>query len=267
VLRVAAIQAEARLGEIEVNLEAAAKWTRTAAQKGARLVVFPEAFTTGYDAGAFKNTAPSADDHEWLGPLQELVDQTNAVVVLNTPLKRSSSMGLVDLVLSPGERPRDAYTKQHLHPPLEPELFTAGNHGSSVTVNGIEVGLSICYDANFPEHAAAAANDGAIAYVNSGAYFPGGEHRRDLHYASRALDNGMYVIFSGLVGQPHDFAGGSAAYDPLGRVIQRLGTEEGMVLVDIDPSVVESARKEQQMWKDRRADLGSRVRHLVAGAG
>jgi len=50
-------------------------------------------------------------------------------------------------------------------------------------------------------------------------------------------------------------------------VIQRLGTEEGMVLVDIDPSVVESARKEQQMWKDRRADLGSRVRHLVAGAG
>ena len=261
VLRIAAIQAEARPGEIEANLDAAGKWTRTAAEDGARLVVFPEAFTTGYDVGAFKATVPSGHDHAWAEPVQEAVDEAGAVVVLNTPLKHGSSMELVDIVLSPGERPRVAYSKQYLHPPLESELFTAGGHGSSVIIDGIEVALSICYDANFPEHAAAAASDGAIAYVNSGCYLPGGEHRRDLHYASRALDNGIYVIFSGLVGRPQGFIGGSAAYDPLGRVIRRLGTEEGMVVADVDPSVVEHARQDQQMWKNRRADLGSRVMH------
>jgi predicted amidohydrolase len=49
-------------------------------------------------------------------------------------------------------------------------------------------------------------------HANSDACFPGGEHRRDLHCASRALDNGSYVVFSGSIGAPYDFIGGTAAY-------------------------------------------------------
>jgi predicted amidohydrolase len=46
-LRIAAIQAEARPGDVDRNLAVAAAWTRRAAAQGARLVVFPEAFVTG----------------------------------------------------------------------------------------------------------------------------------------------------------------------------------------------------------------------------
>jgi predicted amidohydrolase len=262
-LRIAAIQAEALPGDVDRNVAIAATWTRRAAADGTRLVIFPEAFVTGYDLGVFKTAAPSAEDgYGWLAPLQEAVDETNAVVVVNTPLRCGPTMALADLLLAPGEGAREVYGKQHLYP-LEKDLFEAGAHGASLTIDGIEVALSVCYDANFPEHAAAAATDGALVYVNSGAYFPGGEHRRDLHYASRALDNGLYVFFSGLIGAPYDFIGGTAAYDPLGRVIERLGTEEGMIIVDVDPTVVENTRQDQRMWLDRRAELGSRVRHGV----
>lgn len=263
-LRIAAIQAEALPGDVDRNLAVATAWTRRAAAEGARLVVFPEAFLTGYDLGAFEAVAPSAEGgYPWLAPLQEAVEETNVVVVANTALRQGTTLGLTDLVVAPGVEVRDVYSKQHLYSP-ETVLFEPGSQGASLTIDGTQVALSVCYDANFPEHAAAAALDGALVYVNSGAYFPGGEHRRDLHYASRALDNGIYVVFSGLIGAPYDFIGGTAAYDPLGRVIERLGPEEGMVIADVDPSVVEEVRQDQRMWKDRRADLGSRVRHAVA---
>lgn len=261
-LRVAAVQAASRPGDIAANIETAAEWAARAAQAGARLVVFPEAFPTGYDLDVFASAPPDLGDNSWLAPLQEVVDGSGIAVVLNTPLRDGEAVRLTDVLLTAGAAPGAVYSKQHLYP-LETEWFEAGPSGASLVVDGVEIGLSVCYDANFPGHAAAAASDGAVVYVNSGAYFPGGEHRRDLHYASRALDNGMYVVFSGLIGEPHGFIGGTAAYDPLGRVIERLGTEPGMVLVDIEPAAVEEARREQRMWRDRRGDLGLRTRqHL-----
>jgi predicted amidohydrolase len=255
-LRIAAVQAAPVTGDVVANIAAAADWTRrAAADLAVDLVVFPEAFATGYDDEVFRGPLPREDDTAWLAPLQEAVEDTGATVVLNSGLDRGDRRALTDLVLAPGRAPWAAYDKPHLYPP-EREVFAAGEHGVTLTVGGVGVALSVCYDANFPEHAAAAAADGAIVYLNSGAYYPGGAHRRDLHYASRALDNGVYVVFSGLTGG--GFIGGTAAYDPIGRPIERLDTEEGLVLAEIDPAVVAAARADQRMWADRRPDLGPR---------
>ncbi|NYE93881.1 transglutaminase-like putative cysteine protease [Psychromicrobium silvestre] len=124
-------------------------------------------------------------------------------------------------------------------------------------MGGHEIALSVCYDVDFPEHAAAAASDGTTVYVNSGAYFPGSEQRRALRYATRALDNGMYVLFGGLTGE---FVGGSAVYDPLGQPIARIGREAGLAIADIDPAAVHQARDSQRAWADRRSTLGQRHR-------
>lgn len=259
-LRIAAVQLEPEIGDIPANVEAMARWAGEAATAGAELLVFAEAATTGYDMDGFEAAAPSSADLGWLAPIQQASDETGLSIIVNTPLQTGGGLRLTDILIAADTAPREVYSKQHLYP-LEADLFAAGAGGGSILLGGIEIALSVCYDANFPEHAAAAAADGAIVYLNSGAYFPGGEHRRDLHHASRALDNGMYVVFSGLIGQSQGFIGGTAAYDPLGRVIEQLGSEEGIVVVDIDPCLVREARQEQRMWRDRRADLGVRTRH------
>jgi len=197
------------------------------------------------------------DDPTWLAPLQGIADESGVTVILNSALDRGDRRTLSDIVLSRGQSPWAAYDKQHLHTP-ETMLFTSGDNGTSLRVDGVEVALSVCYDANFPEHAASAAADGAVVYVNSGAYFPGGADRRDLHYAARALDNGIYVVFSALIGAPSNFIGGSAIYGPLGQPMGRLGDEEGIVVADVDPEVVAQVRADQRMWADRRAFLGVR---------
>lgn len=251
-MRVAAAEAEALPGAFSTNLETAARLTRQAAEAGVDLVVFPEAFVTGYDEAVFRGELPSREDLGWLEPVQRAVDEHGVVVVLNTAMQRA----LTSIVLAPHRDPWLAYDKQHMYA-AEREHFTPGDRGASFTLKGIEFALSVCYDANFPEHAAAAAADGATVYLASGAYFPGGERRCDLHYGARALDNGMYVVFAGLLGAPHDFIGGSAVYDPLGTKIAQ--PVDGLAIADIDPETVAAARDGQRMWADRRASLGSRT--------
>lgn len=263
-LRVAAVNAAPVTGDVAANMRSAAAWCEQAAEVGVELVVLPEAWNTGYDTEVFAGRLPSVDDPGWLAPLQEAVDRTRIIVLLNAALStRDGVRTLTTLVLAPGAAPLPAYDKQHLFP-LEVGTFIAGGGGASITMGGHEIALSVCYDVDFPEHAAAAADDGATVYVNSGAYFPGSEQRRDLRYAARALDNGMYVVFSGLTGS---FVGGSAVYDPLGRPVCRLGREPGLAIADVDPAVVRQARDSQRAWADRRSTLGSRRRTVLDRSG
>jgi predicted amidohydrolase len=263
VLRVAAAQGEAVSGDVAANVATAARLVDLAAEQGARLVLLPEGFLTGYDFDAFAGPMPAAPDLDggWLDPLREAARAATAYALVNTGLDRGDRCTLTTLLVGPDGTAVAAYDKQHVHGE-ERVYFAAGRDGTSVTVDGVELGLSICYDGSFPEHARAAAEDGAHGYLNSGAWFAGSEHRRDLNYAARALENGMYVVFSGLAGRcgQSEFNGGSAIYDPEGRPLARLGNEEGVAVADIDPEVVAATRATITTAADRLPDLGTRVR-------
>jgi 5-aminopentanamidase len=258
---VAAGQAASVSGDLDANVATAARLTGLAATQGVRLLVLPEAFLTGYDVAAFDGPLPDAADlGSWLDPLRVAAAE-GVTVVVGTALRRDGERRLSQLVVRPDGSATAPYDKQHLDG-VEKQVFTTGDHGASITVEGVELGLSICYDGCFPEHAQAAARDGAMGYLSSSAYFPGGAHRRDLYYAARAVENGMYVVFSGLTGRcgEYEFIGGSAVYDPEGRPLARLGDEDGLAIAELDTDVVAETRATHTMTADHRADLGPRRR-------
>ena len=263
-LTVAAAQAEAVAGDLHGNVRTAAGLVREAGDAGARVVVLPETFLTGYDVGVFAGRLPDLADLP-LDPLREAARETGAVVVASSALEAKVDGHRVKTISSVVVQPDGAvdvpYDKQHLDGE-EKQHFTAGDHGASIRLRGLELGLSICYDGCFPEHARAAADDGAVAYLSSSAYFVCGDHRRDLYYAARAVENGMYVVFAGLTGRcgPSDFSGGSAVYDPEGRPLARLGTEPGVAVAELDTDVVTATRARHTMPADHRAGLGERRR-------
>ena len=122
-------------------------------------------------------------------------------------------------------------------------------------------GSAICYDGCFPEHARSATDAGALVYVCPSAYVVGSEHRRDLYYAARAIDNGIWVVFAGLVGRCGDagvqrWDGGVRPSRPRGRP-RRVG--EGMVVVDLDLETVTEARRINPYERDRVDDSADRV--------
>jgi len=164
------------------------------------------------------------------------------------------------LAFGPSGDVRTAYAKQHLWD-AERGIFTPGEHGATLVLAGWDLGLGICYDGCFPEHARAATDAGALVYVCPSAYVVGSEHRRDLYYAARAIDNGIWVVFSGLVGRCGDleFNGGTAVYDPQGRAVDRVESGEGMVVVDLDLATVTEARRINPYERDRVDDSADRV--------
>lgn len=260
---VAAAQAEARAGDLSANVATAARLVDLAGGQGAALVVLPEAFLTGYDAAVFAGPLPTPADLEGprLDPLRAAAAASGATVVASTALDRGGRRTLASVVVRADGSTSAPYDKQHLDG-AEKDHFVTGDHGASITVAGHELGLSICYDACFPEHARDAAAGGAVGYLSSMAYFPGGEHRRDLYYAARAVENGFYVVVAGLTGVCGDsrFIGGSAVYDPEGRPLARLGEEEGVAVAELDAGLVAATRARHTMHTDHRADLGPRVR-------
>jgi predicted amidohydrolase len=262
-VKVAAGQAASVAGDLAANAATAARLTARAADEGVRVLVLPEAFLTGYDAAAFAGPLPDASalGDAWLDPLRAASAAGDVVVVVGIALIRGDARRLSQVVVRPDGSTTAPYDKQFLDG-LEKRVFTTGDHGTSIVVDGLELGLSICYDGCFPEHAQAAALDGAVGYLCSAAYFPGGEHRRDLYYAARALENGMYVVFSGLTGPcgEYSFIGGSAVYDPEGRPLARLGEEEGLAVGEIDVDLVAATRARHTMVHDHRSGLGTRVR-------
>ncbi|UMG93380.1 carbon-nitrogen hydrolase family protein [Nocardioides sp. TF02-7] len=262
-LLVAAGQAASVAGDLAGNALTAARLTRLAGSQGVALLVLPEAFLTGYDEAVFAGPLPSVTDLDApaLDPLREASAGSGTVVVVGAALQREDRRTLSSVVVRPDGRVDAPYDKQHLDG-AEKQHFAVGDHGASLAVGGHELGLSICYDGCFPEHARAAAADGALGYLSSIAYFPGGAHRRDLYYAARALDNGFYVVVSGLTGRcgSSSFIGGSAVYDPEGRPLARLDEEEGIAIAELDPELVAETRARHTMHGDHRADLGPRVR-------
>ncbi len=265
VLRVAAAQAESVSGDVPANVETAVRLVEAAAADGARVVVLPELFLTGYDPTGWSRAGCLTAEDPRLRPLAAAASRHRVVAVVGAAVADPGGPALALLVVDGSGGTRVGYRKQHLTDEERP-FFTPGDHGASIVVDGWVLGLGVCYDGCFPEHAAAAAADGALGYLCPSAYYVGSEHRRDLYYAARALDNGIFVVFSGLTGRcgGFEFNGGSAVYDPEGRALDRAGTESpAVVCVDLDPSEVARVRRLNPVLRDRVLDLGARVTHRL----
>lgn len=266
-LVVATAQAEAVAGDIAANARTAAAYVRAAADRGARVLVLPELFLPGYDMRTIGERPGDCDlpadalADVRLEALCEAAAETGVLTLVGASVRRGDARTIS--LLAVDHRIRVVYDKQHICGD-EADHFVPGDSRSLVCVDDWPLGLAVCYDGCFPEHARSYADEGALVYVASVAYVRGSAHRRDLYYRARAVENGMYVVVSGLVGHCGDggFDGGTVVLDPEGRPLD--GVDDGatgLVVATLDSAPLERTRAEHTMWADHRETLGPLVRH------
>lgn len=240
--KIAAVQMDSRRGDKRHNLDQMRSSLRTAAGEGARLAIFPECVLSGYcfdskaEAWPFAETLP--------GPACDVLAQeckaTNTYAIFGLLEARPADGALFNVAALVGPGGFIAsYRKIHL-PFLGVDRFTTpGDRPFAVhDIDGLRVGMSICYDGSFPECARCLMLLGADLIVLP-TNWPLGAMPTVKHLIqARALENNVFFAAVNRVGSEcgFDFIGRSRIVDCKGELLAHSEDDRATILyASIDP--------------------------------
>jgi predicted amidohydrolase len=134
---------------------------------------------------------------------------------------------------------------------------SAGNAPVVVDVDGVKVGLSICYDLRFPELYRTLTLAGAeVLTVPANFTERTGRDHWEVLLRARAIENGAWVLAAGQSGGPpgQPAFGRSMVVDPWGTVVAQASDGVGIVHAVIDTDRVASVRRQIPSLANRRPD-------------
>jgi predicted amidohydrolase len=157
-----------------------------------------------------------------------LIDRTGEIVA------RYDKIHMFDVDLASGESYRESRN------------FRPGETAVAADLPWGRLGLTICYDLRFPALYRALAESGSSMLAIPAAFTrQTGEAHWHILVRARAIENGSFVLAAaqgGLHENGRETYGHSLVVDPWGRILAEGGVEPGVVLAQIDPAAVATAR-------------------------
>ncbi len=240
-MRIAAVQMDVTLADIAGNLSRMITKTRETRAAGAELTIFPECALTGYCFDSIDEARPYAESIP--GPsvdkMAALCAELGGFVVFGL-LEKEGARVFNALALVGPQGLIGSYRKIHL-PRLGVDMYTDfGDRPFAVhEINGLRIGMNICYDGGFPESGRCLALLGADLIVLPTNWPPGAEAAADYAINTRAMENTVYYAAADRVGVERGvpFIGKSKICDPLGKTLGYADhTHEEILYADIDVS-------------------------------
>jgi len=246
-VRVAAVQLNST-ADPSANLASADRLTRAAAADGAKLIVLPEKWTA---IGSDEQQRDAAETLE--GPAitwaRAIARELEVDLVAGSILERVAGhekLANTSVHVDPQGEVRASYRKLHMFDVevagrsyRESDIEEPGEEiVTSETADGVQLGLSICYDLRFPELYRILAVRGAriIAVPAAFTLATTRDHWETLLRA-RAIENQAFIVAANQVGAHpagHRSGGRSMIVDPWGLILAQASDREGHVLAELD---------------------------------
>ncbi|NJQ03090.1 carbon-nitrogen hydrolase family protein [Streptomyces zingiberis] len=257
-LPIALLQSSGRPGDVAHNLRLLDEAAGRAASAGARLLVTPELFLTGYAVGsALPRLAETAD-----GPSAGRVAATAAhhgvAVALGYPERDGRALYNAVSLTGPDGTRLAGYRKTHLYGEFETAAFTPGDRAVvQAELDGTRLGLLVCYDVEFPETVRAHALAGTELLLVPTALMRPYEIVPRTLLPARAWENQLHIAYANRTGPEgeFDFAGLSCLAAPDGTVPARAGRGEELLFAEADPETLRRSRAANPYLRDRRPEL------------
>jgi len=255
-LKVAAVQMNCELGNVDANLERAEKLLEEAVEKGVEWAVFPELFNTGYWVP--KQDAELAEDIPEGRTAKWMIHQAqkHGILVSGCIIARTPNQGIVtDTALTADKTGvLGTYDKVHLWDNEELRFRNGSRVPDPISCGDLHIGMQICYEIGFPELSRLMVLKGANVIIYPAAFGRARYYVWDIQSKARALENGIYVIAVNRAGVDDNtvFLGGhSRIVAPDGSVICEAGRDEDAVLVaEIDIDKCTEARRTVPYLRD-----------------
>ncbi|GEK03591.1 MULTISPECIES: carbon-nitrogen hydrolase family protein [unclassified Streptomyces] len=257
-MRTALLQSSGRPGSIAENLKVLDEAAGRAAAAGAALLAAPEMFLTGYAIGDDIARFAEPADGDSADAIAEIAGRHGLAIAYGYPERDGDTVhNSAQLISADGTRLAN-YRKTHLFGGFERDHFTPGEQPVvQAELNGLTVGLMICYDVEFPENVRAHALAGTDLLVVPTAQMHPFQFVAESLVPVRAWESQMYVAYVNRVGREgeFEFVGLSVLAGPDGVARARAGREEQLVLADADPAFLAASREANPYLKDRRPGL------------
>jgi predicted amidohydrolase len=246
-LKVAAVQLNST-ADPAANIAVAERLTRAAAADGAQLIVLPEKWTAmGSDED--QRAAAQPLDGAAVKWACALARELNVDLVAGSFLERvpgQEKLSNTSVHVDPQGEIRAVYRKVHMFDVevggrvyRESELEQPGEEiVVSKTADGVELGMSICYDLRFPELFRILAVRGARAISLPAAFTLATTREHwEVLVRARAIENQAFVIAANQVGAHpagQHSGGRSMIVDPWGVVLAQAPDRECQIVAELD---------------------------------
>ncbi len=250
------------------NIKRMIPFVKSAKDKGARIILFPEMNITGYSSGPeIKDIAEPVP-----GPISEKLSDMavkEGMVILGGMAEKDDKDHIyISHIVAGPDGLAQVYRKIHMAPP-EKNMFTGGDNVPVFSYFGVKFGIQLCYDAHFPELSTIMAQKGADVLLIAHAS-PKGNSREKYkswmrHLPARAFDNSLFVIACNQTGENQNglfFPGIALSIDPSGNVIDKyLSPDEGILLTNLSANALLRVRNHKMrfFFPNRRPKLYGRI--------
>jgi len=250
--------------DLERNLAVARRLLEEAAAGGATIAALPEYFCF---MGHGDEAKLALVEDDGAGPIQSMLAKAARELGLwiiggTLPMRSSDPARARNscCVFAPDGSRAARYDKIHLfcfdngrERYDEGRVLEAGTALTTVDMDGLRCGLSICYDLRFPElYRAMGACD--LISVPSAFTYTTGEKHWELLLRARAVENQSYVIASAQGGKHENGRrtwGHSMIVDPWGEVLACVPEGEGVALAEFNPARLKQVREQLPALRHR----------------
>jgi len=220
--------------------------------EGPEFILLPELFAIGLRHEDYNEHGPGipGSTSEFLA---ELAEERGAFVI-GTGIEENDSKYYNTLAMAT-DTGKILGTYRKIHPfQEEKDVFRGGDKMVMFDIDGLNVGVQICYDIRFPEVTRKLALEGAHLVLIPAAFPDPRSAHWDTLVMARAIENQLYVAATNRVGPAFDgktYFGHSQIVDPWGLRLSRMTSEAQVLTTTCDTSAVESARSQITCYADR----------------
>lgn len=242
------------------NLELITTVATEAAGKGARLLIFPEATSQAFGTGRLDKQAEDLENGEFSTALRKLANELGVVIIAgmfttaDTIERGGKTIERVNnTALITGGGLHEGYDKINTYDAFgyrESDTVKPGSELHIFELDGVKIGLAICYDLRFPTLFQDLARAGAQVIVVPTSWQDGEGKVEQLQVLSRAraLDSTSWVLMCDQASPSEDRkgptgVGHSMVIDPTGVVMAEAGDGVETIIADIDLSDLEKIRE------------------------
>jgi len=256
-MKIAVCQAEGVNGDVAKALDLVRSQAEVAAFRGASLVVFPEMFLTGYAIGEAVFAMAEPSEGPSAAAVAAISRKTGVAILYGYPERKGDRIFNSALLIHPVQGAIANYRKTHLYGTEEKRLFVPGDDLVTADLDGLKVGILICYDVEFPEAVRALALAGAELIAVPTALIEPFDIVSRMLVPARAFENQVYVAYAGMCGREGDlgYCGLSCIVGPDGRDLARADIRPALLMADIDPAAISRGRQTNPYLSDRRDKL------------